>query len=63
MRKEQDMKDGEYTVRKTEAGRVKVKLILGGVPKTDFIWTPDKRIQRGSIINVREGKLINVVAY
>ncbi|MCI9287387.1 MAG: hypothetical protein HFJ57_05425 [Clostridia bacterium] len=57
------MKDGEYTVRKIEAGKMKVKLILGGVPKTDFIWTSDKRIQKGSIINVRGGKLINVVGY
>lgn len=57
------MKDGEYTVRKTEAGKVKVKVILGGVPKTDFIWTPDKRIQKGSRINVRGGKLISVVSY
>lgn len=57
------MKDGEYTVRKIEAGKVKVKLILGGVSKTDFIWTSDKRIQKGSIINVRGGKLINVVGY
>ena len=57
------MKDGEYTVRKIEAGKMKVKLILGGVPKTDFIWKSDKRIQKGSIINVRGGKLINVVGY
>ena len=57
------MKDGEYTVRKIEAGKMKVKLILGGVPKTDFIWTSDKRIQKGSIINVRGGKLIKVVGY
>ena len=57
------MKDGEYTVRKIEAGKMKVKLILGGVPKTDFIWTSDKRIQKGSIINVRGGRLINVVGY
>ena len=57
------MKDGEYTVRKIEAGKMKVKLILGGVLKTDFIWTSDKRIQKGSIINVRGGKLINVVGY
>ena len=57
------MKDGEYTGRKIEAGKMKVKLILGGVPKTDFIWTSDKRIQKGSIINVRGGKLINVVGY
>lgn len=57
------MKDGEYTVRKIEAGKMKVKLILGGVPKTDFIWTSDKRIQKGSIINVWGGKLINVVGY
>ena len=63
MRKEQDMKNGEHIVRQTEAGKVKTKLILAGVPKTDFIWTDDKRIQKGSIINVRGGKLINVVAY
>lgn len=57
------MKDGEYTVRQVKAGKVKNELILKGVPKNESILTEKKRLRKGSIINVRDSKLISVVAY
>lgn len=56
-------KDGEYTVREIEPGRVQRGLILGGIPKSEIIRTDDRKIKKGSIIKVRGGKLISVISY
>lgn len=63
MRKEQNMKDGQYTVRKVEAGKRKKKVIFEGVTKTDFIWTEDANLQKGSRVKVRGGRIVSVEAY
>lgn len=63
MRKEQNMKDGQYTVRKVEACKRKKKVIFEGVTKTDFILSDDANLQKGSRVKVRGRKIVSVEAY
>ena len=57
------MKDGEYTVKKIERDRKSQKVFLKGEPKTDFIWTYNVNLRKGSIIDVKSRKISKVKRY
>ncbi len=54
------MEDGNYTVRKIEAGKRKgeFKVLLENVPKRDCIWSKNPDIRVGSEVRVKNGKIV-----